>query len=45
MEEQVILDEAIHNMQTQFTVLGLMEELQMTHTILGLVFPWLAGNS
>jgi hypothetical protein len=37
-----ILMEAIYNMKSFFTVIGITEELQKTASVLGKVFPWMA---
>lgn len=39
--QQAMVAEAVENMKTFFTVIGLTEELPATARTLGLVFPWL----
>lgn len=38
--DEDIVAEAIHNLKSSFTVIGLTEELFLTSQILGSVFPW-----
>jgi hypothetical protein len=39
--EQEMLEEAIRNMKTFFTIIGITEELAATHAMVGRIFPWL----
>jgi hypothetical protein len=39
--QTAMIDEAITNMKTYFTVIGLTEKIEETRRILGTVFPWM----
>jgi len=41
-QQQRMIEEAIENLRTQFTVVGITEELDATAQMMGQVFPWLA---
>jgi len=44
LSDQQILHEAVHNLRTQFAVVGLTNDLNTTVKLIGEVFPWLAHS-
>lgn len=44
LSDQQILKEALHNLRTQFAVVGMTHDMNTTTKVLGEVFPWLAHS-